>query len=586
MYKRAMPPKGSMCPIHNTSHSLVECRQFRGKTLEEKSELIKEHRLCFRCLKPNHRSRNCKSQVKCEKCEKPHLTIMHRELKPNQPPSAPQKNLLQHRHRSLHRCRQKQRQIKDAPQFHKVREVINGEDQEPWAHRVDLGWVVIGEVCLNGAHLRQDLTNQKEAISTYYTQLTNGRNSANFRPCENAVEICQILNHEKQFGADIFTQTAGDEELGRSTEDLEFSNLMSQEMVKDAAGNWVAPLPFKTGRQKLPNNKCQATQRMKTLVSSLNKNPKKKAHYFDFMGKILDKRLACRVENKFLKEEDEAWYLPHFGVYHPQKPDKLRVVFDSSATFNGVSLNDTLLSGPDLMNQLLGVLIRFREEPVAVTGDIEQMFYAFKVREDHRKFLRFLWFKDNQPDAEIVTYCMSVHIFGNKPSPAVAISGLRKTGMEGAAVFGMDVKQLIDDNFYMDDLLKSLPTVEEAVDILKRTRDLLSTANIRLHKFTSTNPDVLAAFKPEELAPAASLVENEITSKLDQINSANTGSVLEPTRGHIYVPDSRTESKFKYQKDGVVGSKWCLRPHGSSCPSHNQGENVTPRDVKGQCWLG
>jgi hypothetical protein len=73
-------------------------------------------------------------------------------------------------------------------------------------------------------------------------------------------------------------------------------------------------------------------------------------------------------------------------VYHPKKPGKVRVVFDSSAKCAGVSLNDVLLKGPDLTNRLLGVLVRFRREAVAITEDIEQMFYNFKVTEQHRDF--------------------------------------------------------------------------------------------------------------------------------------------------------------------------------------------------------
>lgn len=101
---------------------------------------------------------------------------------------------------------------------------------------------------------------------------------------------------------------------------------------------------------------------------------------------------------------------------------QIRVVFDSSAKHSGVSLNDVLLTGPDLNNSLLGVLMRFRKERVAIVADIQQMFHCFLVRDDHRNYLRFLWYKDNDPTKEIR---MKVHVFGNAPSPAVAIYGLR-----------------------------------------------------------------------------------------------------------------------------------------------------------------
>ena len=54
-----------------------------------------------------------------------------------------------------------------------------------------------------------------------------------------------------------------------------------------------------------------------------------------------------------------VWYIPHQGVYHPKKPEKVRLVFDTSSRYQGTALNDYLLMGPDLTNGLTGVLYRF-----------------------------------------------------------------------------------------------------------------------------------------------------------------------------------------------------------------------------------
>ena len=62
----------------------------------------------------------------------------------------------------------------------------------------------------------------------------------------------------------------------------------------------------------------------------------------------------------------------------------------SSAQFSGSSRNEVLLVGPDLTNSLLGILLRFRQEPVAVVADVQQMFYCFYVNREHRNYLRFL----------------------------------------------------------------------------------------------------------------------------------------------------------------------------------------------------
>lgn len=98
-------------------------------------------------------------------------------------------------------------------------------------------------------------------------------------------------------------------------------------------------------------------------------------------------------------------------MFHPQKGN-LRVVFDCGAEFKGTSLNSQLLQGPNLTSSLLGVLIRFRQEPVAVMAEIQSMFHQVKVAEEHLDFLRFLWLPEGNLEQELVHYCMTVHLFG------------------------------------------------------------------------------------------------------------------------------------------------------------------------------
>lgn len=90
----------------------------------------------------------------------------------------------------------------------------------------------------------------------------------------------------------------------------------------------------------------------------------------------------------------EKWYIPHHGIYHPTKPEKLRVVFDCSAKHKGTSLNEHLLSGPDMINNLTGVFVRFQQHPIALMCDIEKMFHQFKAQKRDRNYLRFLWWNN------------------------------------------------------------------------------------------------------------------------------------------------------------------------------------------------
>ena len=134
-------------------------------------------------------------------------------------------------------------------------------------------------------------------------------------------------------------------------------------------GQYQIPLPFRQEDVRLLCNKYQAAQRLSYLKRKFDKNEKFKADYIRFMEEIIAK--GCARTSTITAALGKTWYLPHHAVYHPNKPGKIRVVFDLSAECKGTSLNKELLSGPDLTNQVLGVLLRFREEHVRVMGDIE-----------------------------------------------------------------------------------------------------------------------------------------------------------------------------------------------------------------------
>ena len=134
--------------------------------------------------------------------------------------------------------------------------------------------------------------------------------------------------------------------------------------------------------------------------------------------------------------------------------------------------------------------------------DIEQLFYSFYVSPEHRDYLRFLWYEDNDPQRRAIEYRMNVHLFGNGPSPAVATFGLRKTAAD--EMHGEEVKEFVHRNFYVDDGLASAATAEEAVDIVTSTKEALATSNLRLHKVVSDSADVMEAFSMEDRASGLS----------------------------------------------------------------------------------
>ncbi|XP_075315887.1 uncharacterized protein LOC142375626 [Odontesthes bonariensis] len=396
---------------------------------------------------------------------------------------------------------------RDILSVHKVREQHNGLHNEPYAQRLDLGWVIVGEVCLGAAHKTFQTTVYKTNI------LHNGRASL-LGPCTNTIQVKErlschtpslnlqgsvsnLVRETDDLGCQVFQKTEHDDNLDLSIEDRIFLKTLDQQTYKDEANTWVAPLPFRSPRNRLPNNRPQAEKRLSSVRRNLDKKPQMKKDFISFMQKIFDANQAEPAPQ--LTEGQECWYLPLFGVYHPRKPEQIRVVFDSSAKHEGLSLNDVLLCGPDLNNTLLGVLIRFRKEPVAVTADVQQMFYCFTVCEEHRDFLRFLWYEDNDLQKPVKEFRMTVHVFGNSPSPAVAIYCLRRAASESTESTP-EAREFVMRNFYVDDALASFPTETDAIKVLQSSQEMLAESNIRLHKIASNSSSVMQAFPTEDWA--------------------------------------------------------------------------------------
>ena len=118
----------------------------------------------------------------------------------------------------------------------------------------------------------------------------------------------------------------------------------------------------------------------------------------------------------------------------------------------------------------------------------------------HQNFLRFLWFKDNDPSKRIIENKMTVHLFGNGPSPAIATFGLRKTADDGEEKYGKETRDFVHRNFYVDDGLTSRPTENEAITLIRNAQAMLATANLRLHKVVSNSVLVMEAFPAEDRA--------------------------------------------------------------------------------------
>jgi hypothetical protein len=273
-----------------------------------------------------------------------------------------------------------------------------------------------------------------------------------------------------------------------SVNDQEALTMMRNSIVY-RGGHYEVALPWKKNAGTLPDNRRTAEARLWQLRRRFRSSAQLEAKYTDAIDEYLKRGYAEPVPDN-VKPGARTWYLPHHPVLHPAKPNKIRVVFDCASLTNGCSLNQQLLSGPDLVNSMLGVLWRFRWQPVAVVSDIEAMFHQVRVPEHDRDALRFLWWSQPDKSSSPEEFRMCVHLFGATSSPSCASFALQQTIDDNAGDFPSIVSKIARSSFYVDDCLVSYANETDAVEISKQLKEMLLRGGFNLTKWVSNRATV------------------------------------------------------------------------------------------------
>ena len=169
-------------------------------------------------------------------------------------------------------------------------------------------------------------------------------------------------------------------------------------------------------------------------------------------------------------------------MHHPKKPKKIHVVFDCPAKFKGSSLNEHLLTGPDMTNELIGVLMHFQKHSIAIMCNVERMFHQFHASEPDRNYLHFLWWENGDMSQEPQDFRMKVHLYGAASSPGCANYGFRSLAKEYEVQYPMASK-FVCQNFYVDDGVTSVQSIDDAIRLVQEAMELCDKGGLRLHKF-------------------------------------------------------------------------------------------------------
>ncbi|MBM6549261.1 hypothetical protein, partial [Streptococcus dysgalactiae] len=360
----------------------------------------------------------------------------------------------------------------DVPEAHWIMDLRVGTKKEPYAAHTIFGWALHGP-------LKKD---QPGTAYVNYVSLEQGS-------VEKDLE--RLYNHE--FG------DLSNERGSNSREDKDALAIVA-EGVRVQNSHFEIPLPWRSDSKQIPNNKDMVEKRLQYLKRRLQRVPHLKAKYVEVMQRNIELGYIEKVDEP-VNHGQRLWYLPHHPVINPKKPDKVRVVFDCAAKFQGLSLNDRLLQGPDWTTPLIEVLCRFRLGRIAVAADIKEMFLQVKIPTEHRDAFRLLWWPNNDMDKAASEYRLTVHPFGAISSPFCANYALQETAKRYGAYVNKSAVLSIPSNFYVDDYLKSFDDVTTAIGQRKQLTKLLSMGGFHLTKWISSSRDVLNSIPEEERAP-------------------------------------------------------------------------------------
>lgn len=317
----------------------------------------------------------------------------------------------------------------------------------------------------------------------------------------------------------------------------------------------------------LPNNRELAERRLTNLARKL-----KSSSMYNEYDRVFNEWLAKGIIEVVTANEinNEAHYLPHRGVVKEGSTTPLRPVFDASAKCKDFpSLNECLEKGPNLIELVSAILLRFRREEIGIVADIRKAFLQICLTERDRDFLRFLWYNEL---GEITAYRHARVVFGVTCSPFLL-----------GAVINHHLKQLLSDkriefvfmnaeknlhklmeSFYVDNCVASLSTMTEIEQFMYDAKLAMSKGAFELRgweysgsKSETVDVPVLGLVWDKNddtlrlVVPSMEKIKNERITK--RIILSYSHRVFDPLG---FVCPTMITPKLLLQQTWVSGSKW------------------------------
>lgn len=254
-------------------------------------------------------------------------------------------------------------------------------------------------------------------------------------------------------------------------------NLFKASTTRDNTGRFCVRIPLSESADVLGDSLTAAENRFRALERKLDRcTDEYKQMYKEFMTEYSRLGHMTRVSDY----NSPHYFLPHHGVFRVDSTTtKLRVVFDASATTtSGKSFNDIQLIGPALQNDLVSILLRFRQFKYVVCADVEKMYRQILVHPEQRDLQLILW-RDNPCDP-IGVYRLNTVTYGTASAPFLSIRCLKQLASE---VRNNAVAQVINEDMYVDDVISGNDDKELLIKICDEVSKVLKSGGFHLRKW-------------------------------------------------------------------------------------------------------
>ena len=247
---------------------------------------------------------------------------------------------------------------------------------------------------------------------------------------------------------------------------------------------WFCKYPWIRDPFQLPNNFPLGKACLKSTEKRLKKlGPTYCEAYQNEMQSMIDRGAARKLSMDELQNyKGPVFYIPHTEVLNPKSlSTPLRIVFNSSARFCGFALNDMWAKGPDVLNSLYGILLRFREPEIAFTCDLTKMFNQVELSVFDQHCHRVLW-RNLDESREPDHYCLTCASFGDKCAGIIAMLALKFTAEMYMEQFPV-AASLIVNNSYVDDIVGGAQDMDSACRLMEEINYIVSRGGFKIKHF-------------------------------------------------------------------------------------------------------